>query len=269
MTNNRIDTYRGRHRVVIDRVRPSIDDGRFPVKRVIGETVHVHADIVADGHDTVRALLRYRRDGKRRWSETPLTDQGNDRWTGSFTVDEVGFYEYDVVAWVDHFETWVSGLRKKHDAAVVEETDLLIGAQLVTEASSRAPQADAALLSKPIAGLRDRTKPIDLRVGALLAPKTLARIRKYPDRSLATTFGGTLRVWVDRTRAGFSAWYELFPRSAGRGTKHGTFRDVIERLPYIAQLGFDVVYLPPIHPIGTTKRKGRNNSVVAGPNDPG
>lgn len=269
MKKQRIDSYHGRNRVVIDRVRPEIDNGQFPIKRVCGESVHVETDLVADGHDHVRAVLRYRF-GSGRWNEKALHDQGNDRWTASFTVERVGTYEYTVAAWIDHFETWIAGLRKKHDAAVVEETDLAIGAAILRATAERATvQRDARKISEIADALENGSIPIDHRVGAITASVAIEIVRKYPDRSLETALPGPLRVRVDRRRAGFSAWYELFPRSTGNGLTHGTFTDVIEVLPYVARLGFDVVYLPPIHPIGTTKRKGVNNSVVAAPEDPG
>jgi len=263
-----IDTFHGRRRVVIDRVRPEVDGGRFPVKRVQGESVHVEADIIADGHDHIRAVLRYRREGGR-WREVELHNQGNDHWTGSFGVDRLGFYEYTVHGWIDHFETWLAGLRKKHDASVVDEIDLAIGASILSGTADRAKGNDAITLRRIAVDLTSGGVDIDHRVAGILTPTAITLVRKYPDRSLESEYPRTLRVWVDRKRAEFSAWYELFPRSTGEGTVHGTFSDVIRRLPYVARLGFDVLYLPPIHPIGTTKRKGRNNSVVAAPGDPG
>ena len=272
MKQKSIQPYDGRRRVIVDRVQPCIDAGRFPVKRIEGESVHVEADILADGHDLIRAVLRYRREGGR-WQEIPLHNQGNDHWTASFPVKSMGYYEYTVRAWIDHFDTWLSGIRKKHDAAVVDDADLAIGAGLVHQTARRASKKDAPQIATIADALRDGTKDTPRRLRAVLSADSVALIRKYPDRTLETEYSTVLRVRVDRKRAGFSAWYELFPRSAGEPTRpsgtHGTFKDVMERLPYIARLGFDVVYLPPIHPIGTTKRKGRNNNVVAGPNDPG
>ena len=269
-----IHAFHGRRRAVIDRVRPEIDAGAFPIKRVVGETVHVEADIIADGHDHIRAVLRHRRAGGK-WTETELHNQGNDHWTASFTVKKLGYYEYTVHAWIDHVETWIAGLRKKHDAAVVDEVDLSIGARLIADTAERVRNAgashaaDARRLTDIATGLEDATVSIDHRVGSVLDPAVISLLAAWPDRSLESAYVTTLRVQVDRRRAAFSAWYELFPRSTGEGTTHGTFRDVAARLPYIAQLGFDIVYMPPIHPIGTTKRKGRNNNVTAGPGDPG
>ncbi len=268
MKSRPIHAWDGRKRVVIDRIRPSIDGGRFPIKRVQGESVHVEADIVADGHDLVRAVLRYRPE-RGKWRETALHDQGNDHWTASFVSEKLGFYEYTVRAWIDHFETWLSGIRKKHDAAVVEEADLAIGADLVRRTAERAAQKDRKTLQEIVASLENNRRDVDHRLAAVFSARAVDLIRRYPDRSLESEYPGVLTVRVDRARAGFSAWYELFPRSAGPTKSHGTFRDVMNRLPYVARMGFDVVYLPPIHPIGTTKRKGKNNNVIAGAGDPG
>lgn len=281
----------GRRRVVIDRVSPCINGGMFPVKRILGETVHLEADILADGHDLVRAVLRYRPRGsqvprgRRSWREAPLEPVGNDVWTGTFAVDAIGFWEYTIRAWIDHDRTWQAGLRKKHDAAVATEVDLQIGAALVERAARRAGDdrhtgkgrdADARELRALAATLADAKLSLDKRIAAALDPAAVVLVDRYPDLENATELEEPLRVWVDRERAGFSAWYELFPRSAcvvadeaGKPDRHGTFRDVMERLPAIARMGFDILYLPPIHPIGTTKRKGRNNATVAGPTDPG
>lgn len=279
------DAIQGRRRVVIDRVRPSIDAGRFPIKRVIGDAVDVEADLVCDGHDHIRAVVRYRALGagpaatvgkrRRAWREVELADRGNDLWTARFVVDEQGWFEYTVVAWVDHLETWIAGLRKKHDAGVATEVDMEIGAALIAGAGDRAASgrratADAAALRALAAASTDQSVSLDHRIHAIFEPAALARMHRYPDRSLATAGSEVFRVWVDRERAAFSAWYELFPRSAGSdGVRHGTFADVVTLLPYVARMGFDILYLPPIHPIGVTNRKGANNSTTAAAGDPG
>ncbi|MEX2442625.1 MAG: alpha-1,4-glucan--maltose-1-phosphate maltosyltransferase [Alkalispirochaeta sp.] len=260
----------GRKRVVIDDVWPQIDAGRFPIKRIQGDKVDVFADILADGHDLIRAVVRYRRQTGRAWKEALLRPVGNDRYHGTFSVADLGYHEYTVEAWIDHFESWATGLRKKHDAAVASDMDLRIGAELIAGAAARAKGTDAATLKQIAEEIVSPKVNLDLRVAQALDEKTEALVQKYPDRSHATRYDRDLRVWVDRKRAEFSAWYELFPRSAsGTSGRHGTFRDVIERLPYVARLGFDVLYLPPIHPIGHTKRKGANNALNASPTDPG
>jgi len=259
----------GRRRVVIDRVFPEIDGGRHPVKRVVGDTLAIEADIVADGHDTIAAVVAWRAPGSRSWKESPLHLVTNDRWRGEFPVEKTGFYEYTVHAWIDHFASWREGLTKKHDAAVVEEADLAIGAALVADGAARARARDRSRLESRAVELTDASRSLDDRVGLALEDALAAMMGRAPDRENAASYRHTLRVWVDRPRARFSAWHELFPRSCGVGTAHGTFADVMDRLHAVAQMGFDVVYLPPIHPIGVTKRKGRNNALTAGPDDPG
>ncbi len=262
---------KGQRRVVIDRVRPEVDGGHFPAKRVVGDTFTVDAEIVADGHDAIAAVLRYRQRGKAAWREAAMTFAGNDRWSADISLERVGFVEYTVVAWIDHFVSWRDGAKKKHDAAVVEPADLQIGAALVAGAGNRAPDRsrNKRRLTEVADRLADETTPIHQRVALALTEKTAQLMAAYPDRTNASTYRHTLCVRVDRERAGFSAWYELFPRSCGRGTTHGTFADVQRHLPHIAEMGFDVVYLPPIHPIGVTKRKGRNNSLTPEAHDPG
>ncbi len=260
----------GKTRVVIDDLWPQIDAGRFPVKRVLGDSVDVFADILADGHDLIRAVVRYRPAKSRTWKEQVMRSVGNDRYHATFSVDDLGYYEYTVEAWIDHFESWRDGLRKKHDAAVASDMDLRIGAELITGAAERARNADAEALKKIAQEIVASGVNLDLRVATALADETDRLVQKYPDRVHSTRHGQNLRVWVDRERAVFSAWYELFPRSTSDTPgRHGTFRDVMARLPYVAQLGFDVLYLPPIHPIGHTKRKGVNNALVTKSGDPG
>lgn len=265
-----------RRRVIIENVQPSVDSGRFPAKRVVGDTVDVSADIFSDGHDHIRCLLQYRAVGEKKWKETPFTAVGNDRWEARFPVTRLGIHQFTVAAWVDHFITWQAGMQKKVDAKVVDETDRLIGAALVEQASKRAgaqkseaAARDAEWLAAAAERLRSSEETAAAR-NELAVSSTLADIANaYPDRSLESRFEPAREIWVDRERAGSSAWYELFPRSTGPGYEHGTFQTAAETLSYIADLGFDVVYLPPIHPIGQTKRKGKNNALVAGPDDVG
>ncbi len=258
----------GRVRAVIDGVWPNVDGGRFAVKRVSGETLEARADCFTDGHDVLRVLLRHRRDGERRWREVEMAPQGNDRWTGRFTVGEPGRYRYTVCAWVDHFLSWRTEFGRREDPA-----DVLIaarvGAQLLNEAAERARGADRTQLRRAAKRLESIDDVAELQAVALDAElKALAM--RYPDRSLQTDWPLELPLQVDRVRARFSSWYELFPRSASdEPGRHGTLRDVEKRLEYVAELGFDVLYLPPIHPIGRVKRKGRNNALVAGPDDVG
>ncbi len=258
-------------RVVIENVRPEIDGGRFPVKRTVGEEVTVTADIHTDGHDLITAVLRYRDGAGSPWQETPLREVGNDRWTGRFLVSSIGRSFYTIEAWVDRFRSWRRDLAKKADAGQDVRVDLLVGAQLVEEAAGRAKGADREALRKATEVLRvdDVSKAQDA-VERALDEGLLRRMEAYPDRRHATAYGKELAVVVDREKARFSTWYELFPRSCSTEPgKHGTLRDVVGRLPYIAGMGFDVLYLPPVHPIGHSYRKGKNNVTDPGPDDLG
>ncbi len=258
----------GRRRVAIEAVKPEIDCGRFPIKRVVGEKVVVTADIFSDGHDSLSAVLLYRKSDAPAWYETEMQLLVNDRWEGTFYVLETGVYEYTVQAWVDRFKTWREDLRKKANAGIVTQVDLAIGAQLVEETSGRAGEPDAKALEEMAARLRSGGEP--LQIDFALSAELASLMGKYPDRSRTTAYGKDLSVCVDRLKAKFSAWYEMFPRSvSGEPGRHGTFADCENRLPYIASMGFDVLYLPPIHPIGLTNRKGKNNSPNADPDDPG
>lgn len=257
-----------RNRVVIEEVKPEVDAGRFAIKRTLGERVVVEADVYADGHDAIACILRYRRADGRQWNEAPMQPLGNDRWRGEFTVTELGRHRYTVTGWIDPFASWRQDLIKRvlpEDIALA----LFIGADRIEDAAGRAKGSDAKRLKEIAAALRGEG---DVEEGRALAtnPDLNKLMDRYADRRLATYYPRELEVVVDRERARFSTWYELFPRScADTPGRHGTFRDLEARLPYIAEMGFDVLYLPPIHPIGHTKRKGRNNVLTATPRDPG
>jgi starch synthase (maltosyl-transferring) len=269
----------GRRRVAIEAVSPEVGAGRFPAKRSLGERVAIEADVFADGHDVVAGVARYRHQSETAWTEVPLSALGNDRWRAEFTVSRLGRYLYTVQGWVDRFETWRMQLAKRIAAGQDVALELKLGAQLVDAAAARAQGADAERLRKHAAVLRDAAVPLDAPVpgplplrgqGAGALPVELVQLmERYPDRSEAVTYPRELEMLVDPQRARFSAWYELFPRSAAEPGRHGTFRDVEKRLAYIAGMGFDVLYMPPIHPIGRTNRKGANNSVKASPDEPG
>jgi starch synthase (maltosyl-transferring) len=260
----------GRKRVVIERLTPQIDGGRFAIKRVCDEQVIVEADVFCDGHDALRCLLRYRPEHAVDWEESSMAPLGNDRWRGAFTVSNIGVYHYTVTGWVDHFTSWRSALAKKVEADQDVATDLLSGAELVQRASMRASGGVAQQLQDWASRLREACRSSEQRIQIALDEALAAAMYAYPDRSLATTYGCELSVVVDRQKARFSTWYEMFPRSCTPTSgQHGTFKDCEARLPYVAAMGFDVLYLPPIHPIGSTHRKGRNNATVASPEDPG
>ena len=255
-----------RARVVIEGVQPEVDCGRFPIKRVIGEEVIVEADVFIDGHEALTCVLLHRKKGATRWQETPMTELVNDRWTASFTVQELGRYEYMVAAWHDPFKGWRRDFAKRLEAGQDVAIDLQIGAQLVMDAAERAPKKDGPRLRRWAEQLRaDGEAARTLAVAAELA----SFMTLYANREHATIYPRQLEVIVDPERARFSTWYEMFPRSAATDGKHGTFRDVESWLPHIAGLGFDVLYFPPIHPIGEKFRKGKNNTLTPTPEDVG
>ncbi|HSJ15005.1 MAG TPA: alpha-1,4-glucan--maltose-1-phosphate maltosyltransferase [Longimicrobiales bacterium] len=259
-----------RRRVIVEGVRPEIDGGRFPIKRVTGDEVAVEADVFTDGHDQVSARLLWRHEKQRVWREVRMSPLGNDRWRAAFTVDALGRYRYSVEGWVDHFKTWRDDLVKRVAADQDVSVDLLIGAGWIEQAAERARSRDAAALRRWARSLRMEDVAYTERARAALQPELSDLMAAYPDLAHATAWEHELEVLVEPVRARFSAWYELFPRSAGETPgAHGTFRDVEARLSYISELGFDTLYLPPVHPIGTTRRKGRNNAVEAEPEDVG
>ena len=260
----------GKQRVVIEGVRPEIDGGRFSIKRTTGEDVVVEADVFADGHDALSVLLRYRPQKSQQWMDVPMDFIGNDRWRAAFPVSGVGEYRYTVTGWVDHFATWRRDLAKKVDAGQDVQVDLLVGAKLIDDASQRANREDSGRLAAWAKELRSTGNPDPERIHTALSSAVSSAMEKYPDRRFASTYDRELAVVVDRERAQFSSWYEMFPRSSSaQNGLHGTFKDCEARLPYVASMGFDVLYLPPIHPIGLTHRKGRNNAPAGGATDVG
>jgi starch synthase (maltosyl-transferring) len=257
-------------RVVIEHVTPEIDEGQFPIKRTPGEDVIVEADVYADGHDVVVARLLWRREMDDSWSDVPMAPLTNDRWSAQFTVPDAGGCEYTIEGWVDRFETWRADLSKKVGAGQDVTNELLEGAAIVSDASERAHGDDAATLRTAAQALRVTSNSQGARVEAGLADPLRAAMARHADRSRATRYQRTLRVHVDRVRARFGAWYEMFPRSAGTDpTRSATFDEAAARLPYVRSMGFNVLYLPPIHPIGQSFRKGRNNALESVPGDPG
>ena len=266
MTANRSD---GRNRVVIEGITPEVDGGRFPAKRTVGDQVAVEADIFADGHDAVAASLLANRLGSDDWTEIPMRPLVNDRWTAAFRVAELGHYRFRVQGWVDRFETWRRDLLKRIQADSDTTVDYQIGANLVDETAERASGADAIWLRERASVLRSPLEPKHLRTHAT-DPMLHELALRHPDKRFATESDRDLKVVVEPERARFSSWYEFFPRStAAEAGKHGTFADCEKRLEYVAALGFNVVYLPPIHPIGSTFRKGRNNTPEAQSGDCG
>jgi len=259
----------GRARVAIEAVSPQLDCGRFPVQRIVGDELVVEADIYSDGHDEVVAVLLYRKLGAERWQEAEMRLFDNDRWRGNFLLRETGVYQYSVLAWVDRFRSWQKDFRKRAEAGQELSVDLTIGTQIIEQAAKEASGADAARLKLVAAALRREVTPREA-VAISLDPALADLISTCCARGLATRFPRELTVRVDREKAVFSSWYEIFPRSLGlEAGRHGTLLDCVALLPEVSELGFDVLYLPPIHPIGHTKRKGRGNATEAQAGDPG
>jgi starch synthase (maltosyl-transferring) len=258
------------NRIAIEHVYPEIDAGRFAVKRVVGEVLEVWGDIFADGHDKLQARVKYKTLGQPQWTDAPMSFFDNDRWVGRFPLTENTDYLYAIEAWRDLFGSWRADLVKKRDAGQDLRLELAEGRILIEKAAIRAQGRDHEFLEALLAqasALDDR--PEDL-AALLLGEELHETVLRCAERTNLSRYPLELRVIVDRQAAAFSAWYELFPRSqSATKARSGTFDDVIARLPYVRDMGFDVLYFPPIHPIGRTNRKGRNNSLLAGPSDPG
>ena len=262
-------------RIAIEGVSPEIDGGRFDVKRVVGDVLAVEADIFCDGHDKIDAVLRYRCEGEGSgeadWLELPMQFLGNDRWRVELPLTRNARYLYTIVAWRDLYATWCDEAGKKHGAGQAISLELTEARHLIEETITGGRGADADRR-----GLQSLLKAVDLAKGdaakleCLTAEPAQQLFARAGQRTNVTGYSKVLAVWVDRKRAAFSAWYEMFPRSqSGDANRHSTFDDVIARLPYVRELGFDVLYFPPIHPIGKTNRKGRNNSLTPTKSDPG
>ncbi|KPJ88710.1 MAG: hypothetical protein AMS17_04510 [Spirochaetes bacterium DG_61] len=256
-------------RVVIDKVEPEVEEGIYPIKRVVREKVTVRADVFADGHEEISALLLYRFSEEGEWSEVKMNPLGNDRWEGSFTVEHTGTFFYTIKGWVNSYRTWCLDLGKRLEAGQDVTVDLKIGVNIIKEAKKSASSEDGQTLEsiiKAYAKTRDKKEIIP----HLLEEKTKALMDKYTDENSVTVYRKELAVLVEREKALFSSWYELFPRScSSKPGKHGTLRECENLLVEIADMGFDIVYLPPVHPIGKTNRKGKNNNPIAGKDDSG
>jgi starch synthase (maltosyl-transferring) len=256
-------------RIVIQYPAPSVDDGRYAAKRCVGDRVTVAADIFRDGHEIIRAVVRHRAPGEKDWRESPMEpiDEHLDgvRWAGEFEVDQIGRWEFDVEAWTDVFATWHDELERKVAAGQHDlNGELSEGQLLLSHAAERSKsQEDRATIEDALAVLADEVADETRKLGAVLAQNVFEAVERQAERGDSVTLEDPLPLEVDRVRGRYGSWYELFPRS------WGGLKGVEKRLPELVQLGFDVIYLPPIHPIGKTNRKGRNNSLIAGPDDPG
>lgn len=253
---------RGKSRVIIENVQPQIDQGLYPAKRSVGERVDVSADIFGDGHDHLRAQVLYRKQDDHDWRHVEMKPGYNDNWWGSFYVPEKKVYVFTVIAWIDHFDTWYDGFKKKVHANVDVDVEITEGIQFLKRLSKEKNER----LTSAISGLEAEYSKA---IAYVLSDDFGKLVHDFPLVEHETQYDKILEVVVEHEKANFSTWYELFPRSASLEGKHGTFKDVIKLLPRVASMGFDVLYLPPIHPIGKVNRKGKNNNVKAEPGEPG
>ena len=256
--------------VVVENLQPLLDGGRFPIKRIVGEDLAVEADIFKDGHDVVAAVLKWRVLGQRAWREAPMSFVDNDRWRGICTLYDEAIHEYTVEAWTDSFRSWQQEFAKKFQGGISDlQSEALEGAALVKAAAGRArDRADRTRLDE---FSEEISSAANSEIYAIAQSAELdVLMATYPDRFDAMQYDPAPRVIVDRSAALFAAWYEFFPRSAeGHVDRGSTFRDCLPRVDDAKAMGFDVIYLPPIHPIGHANRKGRNNSITSEPGDPG
>ena len=247
-------------RLVIEGVTPQVDGGRFPAKGSLGEQVVVEADVLLEGHDRPVARLLHRASSEQAWTEVRMRTIGNDRFRAEFEPSELGSHFFNVEAWIDHFATWAGDLAKRVAAGQDVAVDLLIGAEIVEAATKRAKGPAGTRLKRFARDIRSGAVPgadQALAARAALSSELQTAMEVAPDRAESTRMPRELEVWVDRERARFSTWYELFPRSTGPAGVHGTFADLEKRLRYVARMGFDVLYLPPIHPIGRRFRASK------------
>ncbi len=259
-----IDKIFGQVRVIIENVQPEIESGRYPAKRTVGERVDVTADIFTDGHDHIRAEVLFRKAGATTWESVEMHHQGNDFWHASFYVREKVNYIFTIQAWVDHFETWHDGTKKKAAAMLNINLELQEGARLL-EKLAAGSNKELRQLAQQLRNEKQYLQNVDF----VQREEFADLVKQNPLREFETRYGKELPVVVESHKASFSTWYELFPRSASTDGKHGTFKDVIKLLPRVEAMGFDVLYLPPIHPIGKINRKGKNNNVRAQEGEPG
>src|SRR5918993_3177779 len=263
------DVFEAPSSIIIERVQPEIDAGRYPVKRVAGDILEVSADIFKDGHDKIAAVVKYRRAADDDWQEAEMRLVENDRWAGQMLLPDNTRYVYTIEAFPDRWATWQDEVEKKLEAGQDVALELLEGRAIIAEALPRAAPDDREVLEEAIAAI-DRQGSQAATVRILLAPEVETAMRRARSRRGGTFYDRELEVVVDRSAARFAAWYEMFPRSAGTDpTRSATLTEAGARLLAIAEMGFDVVYLTPIHPIGRAFRKGKNNTLEAASDDPG
>jgi len=254
----------GKKRVIIENVQPVVDGGLYPAKRTIGERVDVTAAIFGDGHDHIRASLLYKKETGGTWNETPMNPTFNDEWLASFYVEEKGNYFFTIHAWIDHFDTWYDGFKKKANAKVDVKVELMEGAEMLRKLGEK----DQSLISLA-RKLENKTHYVE-SIDLILSHDFAKVVNDNPLKEIFTSLDVEYPIVVESLKANFSSWYEFFPRSSSLvAGKHGNFQDCIKLLPRIASMGFDVLYFPPIHPVGKINRKGKNNNVRATQGEPG
>src|SRR6056297_881200 len=261
----------GRRRVVIENLSPQVEGGQFPAKRAVGELLTVTADIFVDGHDALLAVLQHRLDESKEYLENYMVHEVNDRWSATIKIEEARDIYFTIAAWVDHFSSWLDKVKKKFAAEQDIAVELLDGAEMIQATAERAAAAGQSEDAERLQGFVEQLTTLPAGKALVVVDDSLlaALMNKHVDRNLASVYPEELHVQIEPRLASCSAWYELFPRSIGPNGQHGTFRDVIAELPRIREMGFDILYLPPIHPIGETYRKGPNNSPQAEPGDVG
>lgn len=267
------NNFKGQERIIIEDVQPEIDCGKFPIKRVTGERLEVCAKIFADSHDILSAEILYKKQGDEKWVTKPMEFLKNDKWKGSFTVIEKGWYLYTIRAWIDKFKTWQQDIIKKYEAGVEISADLISGITLIRETIEKVMdnKKDILELTQMMSVLGAKSKSMRERIMPVITGELENILNNHPYRLHAYTYEKQLLLICENRKAGFSSWYEFFPRSVWENeeAERGNFKLMKERLKYVADMGFDVVYLPPVHPVGIKNRKGKNNSVRVNPGDPG
>lgn len=260
---------KGPNRVIIENVQPLIENGRHPAKSTIGETVTITADMFADGHDYLRAHMMLREPGSKKEKELDMDLLPNDEWERTIVTGKKGIYKFTIEGWVDHLLTWHNGFIKKAQAGQHLELEIMEGVNLLKEVSQKKPKADKEKI-KPFIELLSDKKNYNSSVQMVLAHNFKELVRKYPLKKHVTRYHKELEIECEFEKANFSSWYEFFPRSASPDpSRAGSFKDCEALLPRVAAMGFDVLYFPPIHPVGEENRKGKNNSVTAEEGEPG
>ncbi|QSR89582.1 alpha-1,4-glucan--maltose-1-phosphate maltosyltransferase [Methylacidiphilum caldifontis] len=257
----------GRKRIVIERIIPSVDCGAFPLKRIIGQTMVVRAHVFSDGHERISVSLAFKHIAQSQWIEIPMVDLGNDEWEASFPLENLGIYEGKIIGWIDHFQNWLEKIHKLAENDEEIAVELSIGIGLLEKNFSFTQNKE---IKNWIDNLKDERLSLVQRLHLAKNPYLQELVSKNPDRSLSVESDRPFFIFVERAKAQFSSWYEFFPRSWSTVPgRHGTFKECERLLPEIAAMGFDIVYLPPIHPIGKKARKGKNNALIASLEDVG